>query len=98
MAEYLANWGLTWPHSGRLLPPVERLVPYALAYGHAAYVPMHEALRFAAKHTGVPAIVICAAMLVVGYRVAQRTFRFAVQVSVVLVVLVLMTTLGWISF
>lgn len=81
-----------------MAPAIERWIPHALAYGKEAYVPMRYAVHYAAKHTGVPAIVICAALLVVGYRIAQRTFRFAIQVSVVLVVLVLMTSLGWITF
>lgn len=81
-----------------MAPAIERWIPQVLAYGKDAYVPMRHALHYAAKHTGVPATVICAALLVVGYRIAQRTFRFAVQVSVVLVVLLLLTSLGWLTF
>jgi hypothetical protein len=56
------------------------------------------ALAWVSVHTGVPALVVAAVALVVGYRVLQRTARFAVEVLVVSAALVLLTHLGMIRW
>jgi hypothetical protein len=55
-------------------------------------------VRYLARHTGLPALVVAAILLVVGYRVLKRSARFAVEVVVVTVALVAATQLGWLHY
>jgi hypothetical protein len=57
-----------------------------------------RALEWVSGHTGVPAILLAAVLVVVLYRVAKRSLRFVAQVSVVLVVLALMAHYGFLRF
>jgi hypothetical protein len=56
------------------------------------------AVRWLSRHTGVPALVVAAALVVVGYRILKRTFRFAVEVAVVAVLLAAAIELGFIRW
>lgn len=53
-------------------------------------------LRYLSVHTGVPALVLAALLVCVGYRVLKRTARFAIEVAAVALVLVAASELGWI--
>lgn len=78
-------------------PPAPPGAPFelsALPYGGLA----SHALGMAATHTGVPALVVAAAAVVVGYRVLKRTARFAVEVAVVVAVLAGASYAGWLRF
>jgi hypothetical protein len=55
-------------------------------------------VRYLARHTGLPALVVAALLLVVGYRVLKRSARFAVEVVIVTVALVAATQLGWLRY
>lgn len=82
------------------LGPLPRLVGqagHALAtFGHA-WGPA-RLVRYVAEHTGLPALLVAAVLLVVGYRVLKRTARFALEVALVAAALVLAAQLGWIRF
>jgi hypothetical protein len=56
------------------------------------------AVRWLAAHTGVPALVVGALLLCVGYRVLKRTARFVVEVAAVTLALALASELGWIRW
>ena len=59
-------------------------------------------LRWAEGHlgprTGLPALAVAAAALVVGYRVLRRSLRFAIEVAVVTAILLAATRLGWLRW
>jgi hypothetical protein len=64
------------------------------AYG--AWV--RQGLSWLSRHTGIPAIVIAAILVVVAYRVAKRSLKFVLQVSVVLIALATLAHLGLLRF
>jgi hypothetical protein len=66
-------------------------------WGHAGFT-ARFAVRWLSHHTGVPALVVAAIMVVLGWRVLKRTMRFAVEVTLVAVALFAMTELGWIRW
>jgi hypothetical protein len=55
-------------------------------------------LRWASHHTGLPLILVAALALVVSWRLFKRGARFAVEVTVALVLLVAATRLGWVKW
>lgn len=57
-----------------------------------------QAVRWGATHTGLPALLVAAVLVVVGYRLLRRTARFAMEVAVVAACLVAATELGWIQW
>jgi NCAIR mutase (PurE)-related protein len=59
---------------------------------------LREGLHWVAQHTGVPVILVAAVGIVVSWRIFKKTARIAVEVALVLVVLVIATKLGWISW
>ena len=71
---------------------------------HARHLPAHaaqfvaQALAWAEVHTGLPAIVVAAIVLVVGFKLFKRSLRFAVEVAVVVGVLGIASALGWVRF
>ena len=56
------------------------------------------AVRWLSLHTGVPALVVAAVLIAVGYRVLKRTSRFAVEVAAVTLALALAAELGWLRW
>ncbi len=55
-------------------------------------------VRWGAAHTGLPAVVVAAVVLVVSLRLARRWARFVVEVAVAAGVLVRATRFGWIRW
>jgi hypothetical protein len=66
--------------------------------GAWAWVWAKRCLEWASAHTGVPAIVVAAVLLVVLYRLAKRSLRFVAEVSLVLAVLLVLARLGFLRF
>lgn len=56
------------------------------------------AVRWLSLHTGLPALIIGAVLVVVGYRILKKTARFAVEVALVAALLVAATSAGWIHW
>ena len=56
------------------------------------------AIRWLSLHTGLPALVVGAVLVVVGYRILKKTARFAVEVALVAALLVAATSAGWIHW
>ncbi len=80
-----------------MLAPVFRLLPLAaLPRLPAVAAWLKHALRYLSQHTGLPALLVAAILVAVGYRLLKKTFRFAMEVAVVALALVAMTELGWI--
>ena len=52
------------------------------------------AFRFLLAHTGLPALLVAAVLVVVGYRLLKKTARFAAEIAVVTMALVAATELG----
>lgn len=56
------------------------------------------AVAWVSVHTGIPALVVAAVLVVVGYRVLKRSLRFFVEVALVVAALVAASHLGWLRF
>jgi hypothetical protein len=56
------------------------------------------AVRWLSLHTGLPALLVGAVLVVVGYRILKKTARFAVEVALVAALLVAATSAGWIQW
>lgn len=56
------------------------------------------ALRYASIHTGLPALVVAAIAIVVGYKILKRTARFAAEVTVITLALAAATEAGWLRW
>ena len=56
------------------------------------------AVRWLSHHTGLPALVVAAVLVVVGYRILKKSARFAVEVALVAALLVAATGAGWIRW
>jgi hypothetical protein len=63
---------------------------------------MENAVRFAVRwvslHTGAPALVVAALLVVVGYRILKKSARFLLEVALVVVLLVAATHAGWLRW
>lgn len=57
-----------------------------------------DAVRYLAAHTGLPALLVAAVLVCVGYRLLKRSMRFALEVAVVALLLVAATRFGWIRW
>ena len=57
-----------------------------------------HAVRWLSLHTGLPALVVAAVLVVVGYRILKKSARFAVEVALVAALLVAATSAGWIHW
>ncbi|MCL2779744.1 MAG: hypothetical protein FWD73_17265 [Polyangiaceae bacterium] len=55
-------------------------------------------VRWVSVHTGLPALIVTALLVVLGLRLAKKTTRFVAQVAVVTLALVAATSLGWIRW
>ena len=64
------------------------------AVGHA----VRAALRWGSLHSGLPVVVVAAILVVVSWRLAKRTARLAVEVTVVTAMLLAATRMGWITW
>jgi len=56
------------------------------------------AIHYVAVHTGLPALLVAAIAIVVGYKILKRTGRFALEVTVVSIALVAATEMGWLRW
>lgn len=56
------------------------------------------AVRWLALHTGLPALVVAAVLIVVGYRILEKSARFAVEVALVAALLLAASQAGWIRW
>jgi hypothetical protein len=70
--------------------------PNGLLMGWAALLGgnIHDGLRWASHHTGLPVILVAAIALVASWHLFRRTLRFAVEVAVAAVLLLAATKLG----
>ncbi len=56
------------------------------------------AVRWLSLHTGLPALVVAAILVVASYRILKKSARFAVEVALVAALLVAATSAGWIQW
>jgi hypothetical protein len=88
--------------AGLARPILNALLSGSLASGARALsdlgVPLRAVVRYLSAHTGVPALVVAAILIAVGYRVLKRSARFVLEVALVALVLFAMTELGWIRW
>ena len=55
-------------------------------------------MRLLSQHSGVPALVVAALLVVVGWRVLKKSARFVAEVALVTAALFAATQLGWIRW
>jgi hypothetical protein len=55
-------------------------------------------VRFLAAHTGLPALLVAAVLVTIGYRVLRRSARFLVEVALVALMLLVGTELGFLRW
>ena len=55
-------------------------------------------VRYLAHHSGVPALLVGAVLVAVGWRLLKWSARFLVELAVIAAVLVVLTELGWIRW
>ena len=55
-------------------------------------------LHWASERTGLPAVVVAAVVLVTAVRMFRRSFRFAVELTLAVVLLMAATRFGWIAW
>jgi len=78
--------------------PVDKALAAGLYGSAAAGTAFRWVVHYGAEHTGVPAVLVAAVALVFSWRMFKRTMRFAVQVGVALVVVLVATHFGWLRF
>ena len=57
-----------------------------------------HAVGWIAHHTGLPALLVAAILIVLSWRVFKRSVRLVVEVAVALALLLIATRCGWISW
>lgn len=89
---------------GDVLVPAERLfllarahLPAGASWASASAAARH-AVRYLSVHTGIPALLVAAVLVAVGYRLLKRTLRFGLEVAAIAAALGLMTAAGWIQW
>lgn len=55
-------------------------------------------VRLLSEHSGVPALLVAAVLVVVGFRLLKRSVRFFAEVALVTAALFAATQLGWIRW
>jgi hypothetical protein len=74
-----------------VLPPIEPWLHRA-AGGAAVLV------KALARHTGIPAVLVAAVVLVLAFRVARRALHLVFEVTLALALVLAATQAGWIRF
>jgi hypothetical protein len=81
-----------------LSPWLPKLKLLAAALGSLRWTWARQALQWISAHTGAPAILVAAVLVVVLYRLAKKSLRFVAQVSLVLALLALLAHYGLLRF
>jgi hypothetical protein len=76
----------------------QAFAPHHGSYGRAPFEFVKEWLRWVSHHTGLPVVLVAAIAVVVSWRLFKRTARFAVQVLLTLIALLVATHLGLIRW
>ena len=64
----------------------------------ARWLVVKHAVMWVSRHTGVPAVVVAAIAIVLGWRLWRRSARFVLEVGVVLALLLFLTKIGLLKF
>lgn len=83
--------------AARELPKTLEAVRHLAAWGTLSTW-TRLALRWLSVHTGLPALLVAAVLVVVSYRLLKRSARFALEVAAVAIALVAATEAGWIRW
>lgn len=83
------------PPSRATIPPVIRL--WTMPWSTISAFSRH-AVHWLSLHTGLPALLVAAVLVVIGYRILKKSARFAVEVALVAALLVAATSAGWIQW
>lgn len=83
-----------------LAPPLPTRIslPFALPSFAVVSGMAKMAVRWLSTHSGLPALVVAAILIVVGYRILKKTARFAVEVALVAAFLLAATSAGWLRW
>ena len=78
--------------------PAFSLVPRLVVWGAALEREAQGLVRWGVKHTGLPAVVLAAVLLVASFRIVRHAARFAMQVAFVAALLAAATQAGWLRW
>jgi hypothetical protein len=87
-----------WPQSGFLAEGAGSWVNAAMIRLAPVLAFAKQVVRYLAAHTGLPALLVAAILLVLGWRLLQCSARFLAQVMVVSLVLIAASEFGWIRW
>jgi hypothetical protein len=82
-----------WPDAEAVRPA---FASFALPWIKPSVVVL--ALRWLAVHTGLPALVVAAILIAVGWRILKKTARLLVEIALVSAALAAASELGWIRW
>ena len=57
-----------------------------------------HAVRWLALHTGLPALLVAAILVVIGYKILKKSARLLLQIALVAALLLAATSAGWIRW
>jgi hypothetical protein len=81
-----------------LAPWLPHLAARARPAADAALAGAKHAVHWAAGRTGLPVVVVAALALVLGWRIARRTWHIALELALAVTVLLVAARLGWIRW
>jgi hypothetical protein len=76
----------------------QAFAPHHGSHGRTPLELVKEWLRWVSHHTGLPVVLVAAIAVVVSWRLFKRTARFAVQVLLTLIALLVATHFGLIRW
>jgi hypothetical protein len=80
------------------MAPEAHLPASVVAAWHSCAGFLKAGVQYSSAHTGVPAVVVAAAMLVLSWRLFKRALRFAVELAAAIALVLFATQMGWITF
>jgi len=70
----------------------------ALPWPDRAVHGLRIAVRYVSLHTGLPALVVAAILVVIGYRLLKKSARLLIEVALISLALFAAAELGWIRW
>ncbi len=90
-------WTRSWPERERLAT-IARLVWLSAIPWKSMEDAVRLGVRWLSLHTGVPALVVAALLVVIGCRILKKSARFLLEVALVAAFLVAATRAGWLRW
>ncbi|MEO8800046.1 MAG: hypothetical protein ABI551_19275 [Polyangiaceae bacterium] len=92
------SWALAWLPKGAPASAGTWLGSWLTKSLEMPFAHFKTVARFIEAHTGIPALLVAALLVVLGWRMAKRMAHVAVEVAVVALLLLALTKLGVVSW